>query len=532
MRVLPAPIVWALVWLLVAALGACDRTVPPREPSQTRFTEAHAARLVPVACDYPDEPERRGSVRVRCYKAYLNPSPAHYTRVTVLSPDTDSPRFARHALISVPGGPGQGAMTDVYWLNHWLDWYAEEGADTDLVLYDPRGTSGSSSYWSCRAYAEALARSLAEGASIKQERDIIEPALAPCLEAYDQWLKQNAQIAEGIFALSTEHNAEDLRALITVLDYERVSLLGTSYGTRVALRAASHQKVHMLLLDSPYPFQHGTALDWPHIRQNVLRLHAQQFALRYGGAKGSYGDLREQLRQRLHELPVQFRLQHWGNGRYYPFLLTRYRLHDLELQALYRAEDLSDYYRALLRFLDGDDGDIQDLLERFLTNALDGEFSHLVYFATECNDNRMVSEADFLVASSEAPLDDINWLDFYHADACLLPIFQRVTSRNSVQAWSYDVGDKPSLIFSGALDPVTPAAWAEDLRAALASARLVSVEHVGHGVLGSGACPWSDILELMATASTMGELRCGAAEPRVAEPSAANSISRDAIPAP
>ncbi|MGH8249716.1 MAG: alpha/beta hydrolase [Steroidobacteraceae bacterium] len=137
-------------------------------------------------------------------------------------------------LFLLAGGPGQGAIEAYAPL---LDAYSGIRRERDLVLVDQRGTGGSNRL-DCRLPEEALATG---ELSPMEMRELARDCLAK-LPGRPQFY-------------TTSIAVRDLDAVRAALGYERVNLLGGSYGTRVAQHYARRfpKRTRTIVLDSVVP---------------------------------------------------------------------------------------------------------------------------------------------------------------------------------------------------------------------------------------------------------------------------------------
>ena len=485
-----------LILILVTGftLYACSERVsqnssshaPPITPLDSRDTEF---RLRSQPCNYSSF----SSNRVECFQAVLQSRTESFrfpvTRIRSAHVDDLE---SREAVILVPGGPGQGGMTSEDWVLDWHQWMVNNDSGNDLILYDPRGVLGGDTFWLCDAYEARVKELLKQHVTMAQEVDILQPILHACLLEYDQSLRNTAFPEAGLLSFSTKHNAADLQRLMRAFDYDGYHLWGTSYGTRVALTAAFDPLVKTLLLDSPYPFHRGGIADWPRVLTESLAIHQRRFVEfteqdETNNAALSYIEQLQRLNKSLEKNPQTWSLENWNTNERIDFTLNPDRLLSLQFDVLYDEALVGMYYTALKSLPERSD-EMTIVMELFITNALDPAFSSMVYIATECNDNGLGEQADYFDAAKDFPLELVDWQKMYDTDLCHLPLFQ---NRNHVQ--DLDYADKPTLIFSGGLDPVTPRLWAQELQADLINAKLIEIDYAGHSVLSSEYCSWSDI---------------------------------------
>ncbi|CAN5624489.1 hypothetical protein BH20VER1_BH20VER1_17950 [soil metagenome] len=117
-------------------------------------------------------------------------------------------------LFILAGGPGQGASDNAEFIART---FAEVRKQRDIVLLDQRGTGGSNPL-DCNVYGATPQGHL---------RDLYPPdAVRACAE---EWQKR----ADTRF-YTTDIAMADLDEVRAAMNYERVNLFGTSYGTRAA----------------------------------------------------------------------------------------------------------------------------------------------------------------------------------------------------------------------------------------------------------------------------------------------------------
>lgn len=156
------------------------------------------------------------------------------------------------AVIALAGGPGQGASTLTESFNRDLS-----GAigQRDMIVYDQRGT-GRSGVLNCPALERPDSRPIDERTAACA--DLMGPSRA---------------------FYTTRDSVEDIEALRVALEVEQVSLLGVSYGTKVALAYAMAypQRVERLVLDSVVdplesdPFELDVLTSLPRVLREVCR---------------------------------------------------------------------------------------------------------------------------------------------------------------------------------------------------------------------------------------------------------------------
>src|SRR4029079_12404938 len=129
----------------------------------------------------------------------------------------------REPLVIPEGGPGYSGLDSARYFSR-----TALVADGDVVLTNQRGTGIAEPSLNCPEKEEAVERNLGRAADFATELDDFRSALTTC---------RARLVAAGVTldAYDTEENAADFVALRKALAIERWSVLGVSYGSRVAL---------------------------------------------------------------------------------------------------------------------------------------------------------------------------------------------------------------------------------------------------------------------------------------------------------
>src|SRR5690606_11947077 len=85
----------------------------------------------------------------------------------------------------------------------------------------------------------------------------------------------------GLGLLSSVFQAAEINEMLNALGYDAWHLWGVSYGSRVALLAAKHEKVKSVLLDSPYPLNKGRLSEWPGLLDGAMAKHTEIYQALY-----------------------------------------------------------------------------------------------------------------------------------------------------------------------------------------------------------------------------------------------------------
>jgi len=154
---------------------------------------------------------------------------------------------AKHALFLLAGGPGQGSTAMLGTANGFLQSLRPE---MDMVLMDQRGTGGSNPL-SCATDIDVN-----PAAAFGHVRD--PEVIKRCLAA----LQPKADLTQ----YTTDAAVADMEELRVRLGYDKISMYGGSYGTRIAQEYLRRHPDHTraVVIDGVLPFDVGGPLSYAH----------------------------------------------------------------------------------------------------------------------------------------------------------------------------------------------------------------------------------------------------------------------------
>lgn len=362
-------------------------------------------------------------------------------------------------LFVLAGGPGE-AGSDVAMVLPTA--FGRVRATRDIVFIDQRGT-GRSGRLDCKSKPEHE----------RMTEDQLEAELRACIAA------TKAPFA----AYTTEAAARDLEAVRTALGYKTVNVFGGSYGTRLGQAYARlyPQSVRSLVLDgvaAPDQVIPAGARDG---QAALDKLFAQ--CAKDAGCSKTYPNLRAEfdgLVARLEAAPIKLNLPDPRTAQPVDITMTASRFLGTVHNILYSPADARR-----LPFLvhNAAQGRWQPFIARQnLAGDFGGEghIATLLHFAVVCAEDvpRMTPE---LLQS------DAGKLTKTLADK--MPAICKAMNVPAVPWKEPTRIDTPTLLLSGALDPVTPPRRAEAAARYMSRAQHVVVDNVGHGVSQLGCAP-------------------------------------------
>ncbi len=364
------------------------------------------------------------------------------------------------------GGPGAGAASMVDQIEPLFDRIRRR---RDVVLVDQRGT-GASAPLECDLSEEGD-RELDFTTSLPPER------VQACLDDYG-----DADLSQYVTPVAMD-DLDDVRAW---LGYEQINLYGGSYGTRAALVYLRRHEEHVrsVVLDGVAPVQMTLPLFFA--RDAHAALHKVFDDCETSPACNQrFPDLRErsaELFARLEREPVRATIVHPRTGERLERRVNRQAV-ALVLTGMLYSPWLSSV--APLALQRATDDDFQMLMPLATANEQVSEMmSQGMFYTVVCSEDwpRIAQEARRAETASTfagEALFESRWKPCEQWPQAELPeaYYEPVRS------------DRPVLIFSGALDPVTPPSWGALAAETLPNARHIVAEKLAHGVSSAGCGP-------------------------------------------
>ncbi|KOX06395.1 protease [Streptomyces sp. NRRL B-1140] len=480
--------------LLLSTLVTPPDTQEPTGAAERRGTAVAAERAKEAGVDFgpcPDAQDLPGSMRcgtVRVPLDYARPDGEQIelsvsrARATRKAPRRGGQPVGRQgALVYNPGGPG---ATGLYFpLIGLLPEWKRIAAAYDLVGYAPRGV-GRSAPLSCtdpKRYFTGPSPSPAHpSTSYKEERIARAKAYARgCAERTGDSLRHYHSL----------NNARDLDVLRAALGEERLTFMGSSYGTyfgalyatmfpghvrRMVFDSVAHPGPHRIWYRNNLAQSAAFERRWADFRSWVARHHDV-----YGLGATAREVLRSYRRAsaRLAAEPAGGKV---GPGQ----------LQGAFLQAGYYDDQWPHRAHALSAYLKGDPKPLIEQAEQQPEAAAEAENARAVYLAVECNDapwptDFTVWDRDNTRLARMAPFE--TWDNVWTNLPCA---YWRAPRQRPLDVGTGPGQLPPTLILAAERDAATPYDGALDLHHRLAGSVLVTERDAGaHGLAGGpNAC--------------------------------------------
>lgn len=360
----------------------------------------------------------------------------------------DKVKKASSPLVLIAGGPGQAAREAFLPFPQLIEDLAR---DNDLILFNPRGTTNPAK----------LACPIPETLDLAPLTDSgkLEAQAKDCLKSLGQKFDLND--------FGTDAAVKDLDKIREEFGYEKLSLYGISYGTRLALRYAAlyPDRVDKMVLEGVVPPEAFIGQD-TYAVDTVIQGLAERCARTLACSK-AYGDVASSYQKIKSDFarPRTLEVNHPRSGKRQTITIDSLGIDSLLLGLLYTEMDQT-LLPAILHQAAG--GNLNPLLAAAFASNRSGVYEGL-YYAIACTEDAPYYDSTKMNARMEQ-----------FVDICLSYPFKPTPSaiHNPVK------GPWPTLLLSGEMDPVTPPALLKGLKADLSASKQVIVPGKGHNVFG------------------------------------------------
>ena len=488
-----------LLSLLVCSLILA--TVYWKSLSFKAATLPNGATFTPSECWF----EHSALVRVEC--GYLqtrseNPKiPSFKLPIVVLRhswwQNSNSP------MLHLSGGPGGAAYLDAKSMPFQIDNFEYQEWGVDFVLYDQRGTGLSEPALRCDGLIDKIEKSLAIAKLASEDSAEFIANTQLCLRQ----LSVNDKYKKHIKYVSTDYSVQDIADLHDLLNVEQWVLMGTSYGTRLALESARQvpSKIKSMVLDSVYPPEFD---GFETLAENDLTAIPAMldFCQNDVSCNDQYPNLHKDFIRALTKLkqkPLNVTVMKDVTDDSYPardLALTADRFFTLLSFASYDSSLISLVPEAIEWVLEGGgDSQIRQLTSNLLDMQLDENFSDPVYMITECLENGDFDlpalEKRLEVYQAQFPMLDLSVSRYYNKVMC--DGWRDLSTSSPRDYRAQVISDIPTLVLAGELDSVTPASWGVSAVKGLSNSVYLEYPQAAHAVLYSSLCSNDEVYQFL-----------------------------------
>jgi pimeloyl-ACP methyl ester carboxylesterase len=379
-------------------------------------------------------------------------------RIVVL-PATGTDR-AEDAIVYLAGGPGQAASELISDSALALDVLRSR---RDVIFADQRGTGGSNPL-TCQFYGPP-----------EEPQSYFDTFLPIAkVRACRSALEQTSDLAQ----YTTSASVEDLDAIRAALKYPQLTLVGGSYGTRLAMEYVRRyeSRVRAVILESAVTPANHAPENFGHFAAQALDgVLAECLAdAECARAFPAIRDEAHEVFERLRQGPVTATVAHPSARRPATVTLTRDHVAEAIRYLTYSSLGAS---RVPLYLHEAFKGNFQPIADFLIRWRADGTFDGL-YLSITCTEDVP------LVAPDAAERDDPTYLGGYRVRQQRAACAEWPRGERSEASALPVVAGVPVLLTSGLLDPVTPSENGDIIARTLSHSLHVRVPASGHSPIG------------------------------------------------
>jgi pimeloyl-ACP methyl ester carboxylesterase len=402
------------------------------------------------------------------------------------------------------GGPG---VESIDWSTELFDVFVNPLLqDFDMVFFDPRGTGRADPVLDCpelnTIFLDAYFQNRSETEAFKDFTN----AWSSCRERY---------LADGVdpAAYNTTQSAADVRDIALALGYDKVNLLGISYGTRLGLTIMRDYPdlVRAAVLDSVVPMQarmyNRRSMDVQYALDKVFEdcAASQRCNKDYPELAKVFYDLIE----RFDRQPVSIKAYDPFSGFVYDIKVNGVDMLSAFAWGLHTSELVPVIPKAIYDIQKGDN--------TFLSFALGvpaGEYNSMglgTYYSTVCPEQVYATTAEEMEADlkSTSTFEEFALAPFFGSAERVFEICNAWGANPHIAQDSLPVtAEVPTLIISGEYDPTTPVTTGQMVAEDLPNDFFYTIPGMGHGATVGNACSLSIVIEFLADPSREPENSC------------------------
>lgn len=392
---------------------------------------------------------------------------------------------ANPPVLFINGGPGAATLPSLAGFSR-----SALREERELILFDARGTGFSTPKLECPEREAVLWQNFGRVADALVELDAVEQAMAECAQRLR---------ASGVdlTQYDTLHNAADVAALRKALQIDAWYLLGSSYGTTVALEVMRSypEGVRGVILDAVYPLSEGRTearlFDTAQRAFDVLVENCRS-DMACQQRIGDLGLLLEDTVESFNLTPYSTSVFDEVSGEERSVLLNGADILAGLFNALYDSQLIPVLPELVQSVFERNPAVLDELANRG-TNQVN-ELAEAAFYAVQCRDRGRQWERKVLRGLiQERPNYVTLYSGFAATGAC-----ESVDVGTIPEEFEAAVNSEiPVLLYTGLFDPITPPAWAQQAAQSLPNSRTLVFAQAGHGSLGFSACAFNYALDFL-----------------------------------
>ena len=409
----------------------------------------------------------------------------------------------RPPVVYLEGGPGGEILEVISFAYDAL--FLALNVESDLVVFDQRGTGFSEPSLACPEFTDALWDLLDGDPSADESVRTQRAAVDSCREG---WLDDGVDLSQ----YNSADSASDVADLRVALGIEEWDLYGVSYGTRLALTIMRDHPdgIRSAILDSTYPPEIDGVSNIP---ASADRAFQQLFAACVADllCTQEFGDLEALLYSvvdQLNDDPAAITVSSFLTGASAESTFRGDDMIGLVFESLYDTELTMDIPQMLSDARQGEYSSAERLISLSIAT-----FEYLAIgqnFSVSCHEEVPFADPNGPAAAAAA-----------HPDLSIIvegAFTQSDYAFDFCSDWGAGVGDQieafpvtsdiPTLVVGGSLDPITPPDDGRAVAERLENGTFVEFPGLGHGVALAEGCPMSITLEFLADPNVEVDTSC------------------------
>ena len=377
-------------------------------------------------------------------------------------------------VLRLDGGPGGPS------LDNWAKFvtsadYSQLIFDHDVIMFDQRGTGYSTPSLQCKELIQLQYSTSDVGAQNYEQQ---------ARACHDRLVSQGIDLS----GFNTLQNAADVSDLIHALGYQKMTIYGVSYGTRLALTVMRLYPgvVHGAILDSVYPTNHNRN-DLPADAQRVFNVLFQGCA-KDPNCNAKYPNLQSvfySLVDTLNAHPVSYQTTDQNTGNSYTVPLSGGDLVGWLFSSLYGTQLIPLLPQTIFQVQAHNYSQISRI-EGLI--GFDSTFSDGMFYSVECSEDWPFLTQQDITKSEQGITPQISAVfgsgEQQEYNVCQFWNVQKVPA---VQKQAV-VSSLPTLVLSGEYDPITPPSNGQETANHLSNSYFFTFPGQGHGQQYSSDC--------------------------------------------
>ncbi len=381
--------------------------------------------------------------------------------------------------------------------------------DQDVIVFDQRGVGFSEPSLFCKEIDELAHQDLDK---VIHPEESNRRGIDAAFKCRDRLVGQGINLA----AYNSAENASDVEDIRVALGYSKVSLYGTSYGTRLALTMMRDhpQGIQSVILDSTYLPQSSLDIDVPANADRAINELFKACAANsqcnqdYPNLKDSFSKAFAQLNQK----PQMVKIKDAVTNQTYNVAVDGNALVSVIFSMLYSTEVIPILPAIITTAQAGRLEIVAAILPDILFQERD--ISEAMYYSVQCSEETPFENPNDLATAAKNVLPEIN-ASFVPGSQAMFTTCAKwpVAKPNPIENQPVK-SDIPTLVLSGQFDPITPPSEGQEATRTLSKSFYVLFPNSGHvpSIVSApgGNCGASVVRSFLANPTTKPDSSCTA----------------------